>query len=433
MLLFQSLKSKLLVRLTIASAILIVLFSTLLYGLIKQSLYEEIQNQLLKQAAFIATTATNHHVGERIDSFYLQKTLNISVQVIKKPLFIQEATFTEYAKDKHHYLVLFYPYDFKEQTYLEVKKDITPIYKILSKLYKTIIITNIIAFGFIIIYAVFISSYITKYISKITKKLSSMNENMLKPIKVKDLPEEFQPLGKSLNMLINRIQTFVKYQKELFIGIAHELKTPLAVMKLKNEVTLIKKRSPEEYIETIKLNIKTINEMNKMIENILKIGRQEGDQFEPPVKIDLIEYLKEKSKNYKLLARHENKDIITDFHPSHYITVIQPTLLNHIIQNFVQNAIKFTPPQGKILLRSYPITNGIKIEVLDEGPGINEKSDLFAPFKREGKQGGVGLGLFLAKSAADAMGVTISIKNRKDKKGAIATLFIPNQLVCPLC
>ena len=284
MLLFQSLKSKLLVRLTIASAILIVLFSTLLYGLIKQSLYEEIQSQLLKQAAFIATTATNHHVGERIDSFYLQKTLNISVRVIKKPLFIQEATFTEYSKDNHHYLVLFYPYDFKEQTYLEVKKDITPIHKILGKLYKTIIITNIIAFGFIIVYAVFISSYITQYIRRFTNKLSAMNESMLKPIKVKDLPEEFQPLGKSLNMLINRIQTFVKYQKELFIGIAHELKTPLAVMKLKNEVTLIKKRSAEEYIETIKLNIKTINEMNKMIENILKIGRQEGDQFEPPVK-----------------------------------------------------------------------------------------------------------------------------------------------------
>ena len=256
---------------------------------------------------------------------------------------------------------------------------------------------------------------------------------MLKPIKVKDLPKEFQPLAQAINMLINRIQTFVKYQKELFIGIAHELKTPLAVMKLKNEVTLIKKRSPEEYIETIKLNIKTINEMNKMIENILKIGRQEGDQFEPPVQLDLIEYLKEKSKNYQLLAQNEHKEIVTDLQPPSYTTTIQPTLLNHIIQNFIQNAIKFTPEGGTIVLKSYPTTKGIKIEVIDEGPGINENLDLFAPFKRDGEKGGVGLGLFLAKSAADAMGATITIKNREDKKGAVASLFIPNQLACPLC
>ncbi len=433
MLSFQSLRAKLLWRLTIASAILIALFSTILYQLIKESLYQEIQAQLIKQAAFITSTATNHHIGDKIDSFYLKRTLDISVEVVQKPRFINEATFTEYRKGKRYYIALFYPYNFKEQSYLRVTKDITTIHQILSKLYKSIIVTNAFAFGFIILYAFFISSYLTTYVKRFTTKLSALNENMLTPIKVRDLPEEFQPLAKSINHLINRIQTFVKYQKELFIGIAHELKTPLAVMKLKNEVTLIKKRSPEEYIETIKLNIKTINEMNKMIENILKIGRQEGDQFEPPVRLDLIEYLKEKSKNYQLLAKSEGKEIITQFSPEHYISVIQPTLLDHILQNFVQNAIKFTEPQGKIILRSQPTSNGIKIEVLDEGPGINEEIDHFAPFKRHGNKGGVGLGLFLAKAAADAMGATISLKNRSDKRGAVATLIIPNELVCPLC
>ncbi len=429
----QSLKSKLLWRLTIASAVLIVLFSTFLYSYIKNSLYQELQEQLLKQAAFIASTANSYHVGQKIDSFYLKKTLNISVEVIQKPSSINDVTFKEFKKNGKDYLELLYPYNFKEQTYLRVVKDITSTRKILGKLYKAILITNILAFAFILIYARILSNYLSKYIINFTQKLSAMNENMLQPIKIKDLPGELQPLGKSINLLINRIQTFIKYQKELFIGIAHELKTPLAVMKLKNEVTLIKKRSPEEYIQTIKLNIKTINEMNKMIENILKIGRQEGDQFEPPIKMDIIEYLKEKSNNYKLLAKHEGKDITTSLKPQNYVTMMQPTLLDHILQNFIQNAIKFTKPGGVIELRSYPTPNGLKIEVIDEGPGINENIDLFAPFKREGNKSGVGLGLFLAKSAADAMGATITIKNRKDKKGAIATLFIPNKLACPIC
>ncbi|BCD61597.1 two-component system, OmpR family, sensor kinase [Nitratiruptor sp. YY08-26] len=416
-----------------ASAILIALFSTFLYSFIKQSLYEEVQEQLLRQAQFIATTVTNYHIGEKIDNFYLKKTLNISVTVIPKPQFINDSTFQEFNTNGKYFLVLFYPYNFKEQTFLKVEKDITNIHTMLHKIYKIILFTNALAFAFIILYAAILASYLTTYITNLNKKLSTMNEHMLKPIKIKDLPEEFQPLGQAINMLINRIQTFIKYQKELFIGIAHELKTPLAVMKLKNEVTLIKKRTPEEYIETIKLNIKTINEMNKMIESILKIGRQEGDQFEPPVKLDLIEYLKEKSKNYALLAESEGKKFVVELKPQTYITTIQPTLLNHIIQNFVQNAIKFTKENGTITLRSYPTAKGIKIEVIDEGPGIDTSIDLFAPFKRKGKQGGVGLGLFLAKSAADAMGATITITNRKDKKGAIATLFIPKQLACPLC
>jgi len=428
----QSIRGRVLIRLVIASAILILLFSTLLYNFLKQSLYKEVKDQLIKQTSYIAREITTSHPGESIDSVYLKQTLDIDVKVIQKPQDIDDVTFKELDKDGHHYLVLYYPYNFMEQSFLMVTKDISSIHEILTKFYKTLLFTNMLSFAFIILYGLILSNSITRYITNLTKRLSSMNENMLKPIKLRHLPEEFQPLGNSINLLINRIQTFLKYQKELFIGIAHELKTPLAVMKLKNEVTLIKERTPQEYQETIKLNIKTINEMNRMIENILRIGRQESDQFESPVQIDLIEYLKEKSSNYQLLASSEGKQLKVDLKPKKYQIAIQPTLLNHIIQNLIQNAIKFTKPNGVIELRSYPVPKGIKIEVLDEGPGIDEELDLFAPFKRKGEKGGVGLGLFLAKTAADAMGATIEIRNRKDKKGAVATLFIPSELICSI-
>jgi len=410
----------------LASAVLIALFSTILYTIIKKNVYEEVSEQLIKQATYLSSS-------KEIKSAYLQKTMGISVKIVPKPPNIQDVTVIKTKENNRYYLTLFYPYDFQQRTYLELKKDVTSIEKFLKKLLKVIIITNIISFFLIILIAYLVASSMTVYIKSLTNKLSKLNEEMLKPIKVRDLPDEFQPLGKSINMLINRIQTFIKYQKELFIGIAHELKTPLAVMKLKNEVTLIKPREPKEYIETIKLNIKTINEMNKMIENVLKIGRQEADQFEPPVRMDLIEYLREKSRNYQLLAENEGKRLKMDLKPKSYTMMLQPTLLNHIIQNFIQNAIKFTQKGGTIELKSTPVKEGIKIEVMDEGPGIDEKKDLFAPFKREGEKGGVGLGLFLAKSAADAMGARIYIKNRKDKKGAVATLIIPSKLVCPLC
>ena len=104
---------------------------------------------------------------------------------------------------------------------------------------------------------------------------------------------------------------------------------------------------------------------------------------------------------------------------------IQPNLFLHIIQNFIQNAIKFSPQNSAIIIKSTILDDCFKIDVVDEGIGIDESLDLFAPFKRSGNKSGAGLGLFLAKGAADAMNAQISLKNRSDQKGVIATIKIP--------
>lgn len=118
-----------------------------------------------------------------------------------------------------------------------------------------------------------------------------MDENYLTQINKANLPIEFHPLADSINSLTTRIETNIKFKKELFIGVAHELKTPLAVMKLKNEVTLMKDREAQKYKDTLKLTVEQINDMNKMISSILDIGRAEGAQFEKPEEIDLVQYM----------------------------------------------------------------------------------------------------------------------------------------------
>jgi two-component system OmpR family sensor kinase len=240
-------------------------------------------------------------------------------------------------------------------------------------------------------------------------------------------------LGATLNHLILRIQNFVKYQKELFIGTAHELKTPLAVIKLKNQVTLMKKRSAQEYIEALNITNKTVDEMNIIVSNILNIGRQEGVQLEKPVEVDVIAILRQKATDFELLAANEGKELKMSFEPNGFMAILQVGLLNQIIQNFLQNALKFTNENGSITLRSYQNSYGLLIEVIDEGCGIDESVDLFAPFKRQGNKQGVGLGLFLAKSASDALGAKIDIKNRTDGvNGTVASLNLNSKLSCIL-
>ena len=311
-----------------------------------------------------------------------------------------------------------------ESSYLVLEKETTLQSQIVEEIFIDIIIVNVTAILLVLFYALFLSRMLLIPIKILSHKLTNLDEKFLKEIDIKSLPDEFLPLGNSINRLISRIQTFVLDQKELFVGVAHELKTPLAVMKTKNEVTLLKPRESEKYIEALKSNNEAINGMNAMIGSVLEIGRQEGAQFEEPVNTDVIAFLKKLGKNYEVLAKGEEKNLALDLKPEIFNLNIQTSLLTHIVQNFVQNAIKFSPKNSTITISSRLEKSKFIIEVTDEGVGIDESKDLFAPFKRYGNKGGAGLGLFLAKGAAQALGAEISIKNREGTSGAVASLVL---------
>ncbi|MDH4945363.1 HAMP domain-containing sensor histidine kinase [Sulfurimonas sp. C5] len=422
----QSIRKNFLVQLLISSASLILIFSSLLYFYIEKSIYDEKRDELIHYAQNISNYKSIYDLGELPDNF-----LSLSVEVISLTTPLEQIDVYEKTIEQQTFLTLIYPFDIQNNVYLKLIKDITPTKRLLKKILNYIFIINIAGFLLVILYAVALSKMLAAPIRKLSQDLSNMNEHLMKPIQMDEIPQEFAPLAGTINHLIARIQTFVKYQKELFIGTAHELKTPLAVIKLKNQVTLIKKRPPEEYIEAIKTTNKTVDEMNIIVSNILNIGRQEGAQLDKPQQVDIIDLLQQKANDFKLLAENEGKTLEISFTPNVFMATIQVGLLNQIVQNFLQNALKFTPPDKKVILRSVQDDFGLLIEVIDEGCGIDESVDLYAPFKRQGNKSGVGLGLFLAKSAADALGAKISLKNREDGvDGTIASLQLNSQLSC---
>lgn len=426
----RSIRRRFLLQLIFASAALVLLFSSFLYLFIQQSIYTEKQTELINVAQNISTSKSLISAREKNPDLLLD--LNVKLITLHKEEDLLEF-YETLNKDNTTTLTLVYPYNFEHSTYLKISRDITPTKHLLQKILRSIFLIN--AFGFIIIilYAIAFSKMLIAPVSALSRRLANMNEHLLRPIQVEHLPEEFEPLGETLNRLMGRIQNFVKYQKELFIGAAHELKTPLAVIKLKNQVTLIKKRSPEEYIEAIRITNQSVDEMNKIVANILNIGRQEGAQLEMPTEADIIQILKKWEGDFALLADSESKILQTKFEPESFTAVLQVTLLNQILQNFLQNALKFTPKGKTILFQSYLNQTDIIIEVIDEGCGIDDTVDLFAPFTRQGNKSGVGLGLFLAKSAAEAIGAHISITNRLDgHEGTIARLILPAKLYCLL-
>lgn len=408
-------------KLIITTSLFIITLSFIFYEYARSTVYDDIQDNMLNQAKQIQVNFISP------EQFTPVITQFQTIDIVKNDE-LKVLKFYNYQLGGKYYIKLLYPFDLENGVFLQIIKNISLERELLySVIFKNLFVLAIPGFILMLLYNVVVSRSLLKPIMQINKKLANMDENSLSQIDKKDLPIEFHSLANSINSLTNRIETYVKFKKELFIGVAHELKTPLAVMKLKNEVTLKKKREVEQYEEALNLTVKQIDEMNKMISSILDIGRTEGAQFEQTVNLDLVEYIKKKTNDYRMLSAQKNIIITFFSNVNHLDTSIQLTLFNQILQNFVQNAIKFTPNEKSIAIRLKKTKEKIIITVTDEGIGIPEDVDLFAPFKRIGNQSGVGLGLFLAKNAADALRAKITLVNRDDgKRGCVAKLILRN-------
>ena len=398
---------------------LIVIFSVMLYNYMRITIFETPVQNLIQRAQKIVEASV---APEKISSF-LQNTPGEYESKIIENESINKPKFIESSEGGRSYLQLHYPYG--KDKILSIRADVSVYANIVNQILIDIILVNLTMIFLVVFYAMFLSRMLLMPIKLISQRLASVDEKFLKPIDGAEIPSEFNMLSNSINRLLERIETFILYQKELFIGIAHELKTPLAVMKTKNEVTLIKPRESEKYIEALKNNNDSIDNMNKMISSILEIGRQEGAQFEAPEQTDMIAYLRELCVGFKILARTAGKDLTMDLKPEQLEISVQKSLFMHVIQNFIQNAIKFSPDGEKVLIESEISDGNFIVRVANKGELLNEEIDYFAPFKRYGGKPGAGLGLFLAKNAAQAMGAQVDLKNDEARSLIVAIFKLP--------
>lgn len=407
-------------QITISFVALLAIFSAALYSYLYFTIYNDIKNELQAQVKHIIANNINYSTQQ---TFYIQSANVLedsTLQVSILPKAIPNTQYLEQTDSKSTHFSILSPY--KSNKTLKITKDITREKTFLRHLLKGTILVNFFALILVLLFALAFSSILYKPIQTLSTTLQRIKENDLEMLDDKGLPLEFYPLVVSINNLLERIKNYLGSQKQLFIGIAHELKTPLAVMKTKCEVTLIKEREKSAYIEALKENIQSINEINAIIKMLLELGRQESAQFEKSSLVDIHKILKNIANNFQILSKKEGKKFLVEIPQEEALVTIKPTLLTQIVQNFLQNAFKFTPRGKSVLLKSSLENEVLKIVVIDEGCGIDsELDDIYAPFKRAGNKSGAGLGLFLAKNAANALGGSISLQNRLDGQGSIAT------------
>ncbi len=413
----NSIRSQFAYRLVPAFGVLIFLFSFLVFALIKDKIYKDIKQDLINTAE---TLIEKEHLRSRI----LEKNFEISY----KEDYTIKTTKNESCKHmsfdvSDDFCMLAYPVIPEQGYFVIVKKNTSYLEKLLDSIGQIIIVLNVLAAISIGIFSFVFSSMLAKPIKALVNKLALMDAEKLTKLDERQYPVEFKILARTINSLISKINGAIKYKKQLFLSLAHEIKTPLAVIKTKNSVTLMKEREPAKYIETLRQINKTVDEMNIMTSSILNIGRSYYDQLENTKKFEIGSFLQEKAKDYALLVKNAGIEFSYDLCAKRLECSGSEVLASHILQNFIQNAVKFTPAGGKISFKTTCQDREYLIEVIDSGAGLDPSIDPFAPFaKSKEKASGLGLGLFLAKNASDAMDAEIGIENNPSGGGVRAFL-----------
>lgn len=253
-----------------------------------------------------------------------------------------------------------------------------------------------------------------------------------RPIHVEGL-NDLADLGRRLNWLRVRLIE-LQEQKTFFLQhISHDLKTPLTSIVEGAELLsqdIVGSLQPEQ--REI-LNIVRVNslELQVLIENLLKVSSDaNADDAISAVRIDLNALIRQVAERHTLPARA--KDLEIDMVLSHEILWSDPERLSTIIDNLVSNAIKFTPRATRVSIITGHHKRDVFIEVQDQGSGIRaeDRENVFERFFR-GSAGhnarvrGSGLGLFLAREYARALGGCLKVS--KSDEGARLKLRLPRR------
>lgn len=298
----------------------------------------------------------------------------------------------------------------------------TGIESVVGKTVSNIYITSIIAFIIIIILGAFTTYFIVgralKPVVKLNENIKDINENNLTTnLEVNGANDEIKELTISFNKMIAKLDNAFASQKRFNSSIAHELKTPLAVIKTNIDVlNSNNNKSIEEYEETLNIVEKSILKMNSMIEILLDIVRQENTPLNERVSVSNI--IEDVVDDLSVIAKKNNISIDAEIDEIENEILGNEILLYRTFYNVVENAIKYNKENGKVKILCGKEYDSIKVTISDTGKGIeHEKLEkIFEAFYRcEGinisSQNGLGLGLALAKSAILIHGGTIEVNS----------------------
>ena len=276
----------------------------------------------------------------------------------------------------------------------------------------------------------FLASNATNPINSIAKKMQIItSENLSDRIAIPPRSSEMFNLVTNFNNLLDRLNDAFNRERQFIGEVAHEIKTPLAVIKSNAEVTLSKDRENYEYKNSLTQVLTHVEKLSKRLSSLIDLAWSYAQDVKKHFKrIDISNILKEVCENTQYLAESKKISVECDIENGLFVLGMEDKLFQ-VFHNIVDNAIKYTEENGKINLSIKKQNQNAVLKISDTGIGI-EKNDLQVIFDRfyrlenQKSINGYGLGLAISNSIVKAHGGEILVDSIKSK-GTTFTIIIP--------
>ena len=263
-------------------------------------------------------------------------------------------------------------------------------------------------------------------VQRVRRQVAARRADDLSPVSEADLPDEVLPLVQELNLLFGRVRTAFEAQQHFVADAAHELRTPLAALKLQ---VLSLERADDQQARAVAVGRLTagIERASRLIEQLLVLARQEASEakLEP---VNLTELGKRTLGDLAGAAGARNIDLGLERADAASVRGQADALLI-LLRNLVDNAIKYTPTGGTVDLSVLQNGKGPQLIVEDSGPGISpeERERVFSRFYRVPgtEASGSGLGLAIIKAITERHGATLALDQSERLGGLKVTVSFP--------
>jgi heavy metal sensor kinase len=443
---FKSIRTRLTLWYLGFIVVLLLIFSSVAYLMLDYNLYNNLDNSLQTRIAQLNTpSGIIPKLNEVVLSFNANGTLagetgGITVDasklngLVKKVMSGQNAylsTVTTKNEGVRLYATVFLnPFSGEPSVWI-VGQSTTEITDVLHTFIYVIIFAMV---GVIILAGIgglFLAERALKPVQRITETAQKIEgSDLSQRIDVKT-DDELGRLAATLNDMIGRLEESFNRQRQFTADASHELRTPLAIMQAEATLALSKERTPDDYRKALETISQESDYMSSVIGKLLFLARSDAGKEQLSFEdVDIKELITGLSANIEALAQDKGIKFTVDAKET--LTVSGDKVkLRQLFINILENAVRYTPANGNIVVSLVQKDANAVVTIADTGIGIPPEHlpHIFERFYRVDKararaDGGVGLGLAIAKIIAESHKGTIAVASEVGK-GTTFTISIP--------
>ncbi|MEY4756784.1 MAG: hypothetical protein RJA34_1682 [Pseudomonadota bacterium] len=250
----------------------------------------------------------------------------------------------------------------------------------------------------------------TRPVRRLSAQLQARPDGDLTPLQAQDAPRELLPLVDATNATMGRLADLLAHQQRFIRDASHQLRTPLAVLKIQVQSALRGNVPPMEALTDISDTVDRATVLANQMLALAKVAQL--SQQANTVVADWAQVLREVALDLSPLLADKDLDFEINAQPAPVLA--HEWMLRELSRNLLHNAIRHSPRGGRLQMNLSGDPSTATLVISDDGPGISDdlRARLFQPFSAGQPQSGSGLGLAICQGIVQALGGHIQLDNR---------------------